>query len=160
MSGSPQNAMRALSQPMREDSPPAWTTRKIGTSYGSHTAKHLHRHARNPVHDANYSRRNNGATKNSFKTKQRLCGTQQDREHKSAGGDVAGTYVESNTSRRFARLATVLRTAEPTGAHPFPSAAVFYQTDRPHPKMTNQKLRWNSSWFGVRCRNQELFHRN
>ena len=28
MSGSPQNGMRALSQPMRDDSPPAWTTQE------------------------------------------------------------------------------------------------------------------------------------
>ena len=44
---------------------------------------------------------------------------------------VAGTYVNRTHPRRFARLATVLRTAEPTGAHPFPSAAVFYQTEQP-----------------------------
>ena len=43
---------------------------------------------------------------------------------------MAGTYVNRTHPRRFARLATVLRTAEPTGAHPFPSAPVFYQTSR------------------------------
>lgn len=42
---------------------------------------------------------------------------------------LAGTYVNRTHPRRFARLATVLRTAGPTGAHPFPSVAVFYQTE-------------------------------
>ena len=54
----------ARGQPTRLDD-----TRKIGTSYGSHTAKHLHRHARNPVHEAKYSHRNSSATKSSCKNK-------------------------------------------------------------------------------------------
>ena len=57
-------AAHARGQPTRLDD-----TRKIGTSYGSHTAKHLHRHARNPVHEAKYSRRNSGAMKSSYKNK-------------------------------------------------------------------------------------------
>lgn len=54
----------ARRQPARLDD-----TRKIGTSYGSHTAKHLHRHARNPAHEAKYSHRNSSATKSSCKNK-------------------------------------------------------------------------------------------
>ena len=57
-------AAHARGQPARLDD-----TRKIGTSYGSHTAKHLHRHARNPVHEAKYSHRNSSATKSSCKNK-------------------------------------------------------------------------------------------
>ena len=41
-------ATHARGQPTRLDD-----TRKIGTSYGSHTAKHLHRRVLNPAHGAN-----------------------------------------------------------------------------------------------------------
>ena len=42
----------ARRQPARLDD-----TRKIGPSYGSHTANHPHRYAQNPAHEAKYRRR-------------------------------------------------------------------------------------------------------
>ena len=42
---------------------------------------------------------------------------------------LAGTDVNRTHPRRFARLTTVLKTAGPTGAHPLPNVAVFYQTE-------------------------------
>jgi hypothetical protein len=53
---------------------------------------------------------------------------------------MAGTYVNRTHPRRFARLATVLRTAEPTGAHPFPSAAIFYQTEQAPSQKDEQEV--------------------
>ena len=45
-------ATHARRQPARLDD-----TRKIGPSYGSHTANHPHRYAQNPAHEAKYRRR-------------------------------------------------------------------------------------------------------
>ena len=118
MSGSPQNAMRALSQPMRDDNPPAWTTQersaRLTVVIRQNTSISTFKIQRTKL---NTAAEITALRKALTKTKQRLCGTQQTASTKALVA-YGGNVCESNTSKTFC---TPRNGFEDRGAHRSPS---------------------------------------